>query len=532
MNNKVKFFGISGLIFILFGLLAYFLMEFDDYYLVPLHLAAGVVFLLLFIFKGGLGALKSNSLKRKAIFGTSVAFNSMLLIIIIFLGNYYLSKNEFFHYDSTEQQVFTLAQKSKDILKALKQPVTVRAFYVNKIDAVAESLLNRYAKESDNFKWQFVDPEKNPGLMDKYGINQSATLHFSYESGDNSKQVKIVKDITEQEITNALHKLVSSSEKTLYVLTGHGEGDINAPYENGFLFLKEAIQGENITVNTLNLAETGSVPKAATAVLVFASKKSYIDAERKALEDYLQQGGNAIFLAEPKTGIEIANLVRPLGVNVGNDLVVDQILTKYTGPGLGVEPIISSYGVHEITNNFKGETVFRTACSVTKAVNTPSATKVTELAFSGENSWAEKNLEKLFSEKPTASLDPDDIKGPISIAASFEGEYPKGSFLKEGGKTNNIEQKGKSIRVVVFGDTEFVNNSNLRKVYNNDLFLNSLNWVLGQGEEIIITTRNFRKTEKILSGDQFNSIFVLSCILYPELLLILGLGIWWSRKNS
>lgn len=532
MNRTAKFFGIVGIILILFGIAAHFLVEYDDFYLVPFHLSLGILFLVLFLLKGGLGSLKSHSLKRKAAFGTSVAIYSLLFILILIFTNYYVSRHEFLHYDSTEQKVFTLADKTQAVLKALKEPVVVRAFYVSKIDALSEALLNRYAKASPNFKWQLIDPEKNPGLMDKYGINQSATLHFSFENQNNTKQAKVIKDITEQEVTNALQKLIRSSEKVIYVLTGHGEGDVAAPYENGFLFLNEAIQGENITVKILNLSESGSVPADASALLIIAAKKDYLDPERKAIEDYLKKGGNGIFLAEPKTSLEIANFLRPLGINVGNDLVVDQILTKYTGPGLGVEPIVSSYGVHQITNNFKGETVYKTASSVTRALNIPSGADLVELAFTGTNSWAERNLDQLFSEKPIAAYEEGDIKGPVAIAVAFEGVYPKGAFMREGEQLNNqIPADSKKIRIVAFGDTEFVNNSNLRKVYNSDFFLNATNWVLGQGEEIIITTRNFRRTEKILSGAQFNSIFVVSCVIFPELLLIFGLGVWWSRKT-
>ncbi len=532
MNRTAKFFGIVGIILILFGIAAQFLVEYDDFYLVPLHLSLGILFLVLFLLRGGLGSLKSHSLKRKAAFGTSVAIYSLLFILILFFSNFFVSRHEFLHYDSTEQKVFTLADKTQAVLKALKEPVIIRAFYVSKIDAAAEALLNRYAKASENFKWQLIDPEKNPGLMDKYGINQSATLHFSFENQNNTKQAKVVKDITEQEITNALQKLERSSEKVIYALSGHGEGDISAPYENGFLFLSEAIQGENITVKTLDLSAVGSVPADASSLLIIASKKDYLDSERKAIEDYFKNGGNGIFLAEPKASLEIANFLRPLGINVGNDLIVDQILSKYTGPGLGVEPIVASYGVHQITNNFKGETVYKTVSSITKALNTPASADLVELAFTGVNSWAEKNLDQLFSEKPTAVYEESDLKGPVSIAVAFEGEYPKGSFIRESelGNNNQKSANSKKIRIVVFGDSEFVNNSNLRKVYNSDFFLNATNWVMGQGEEIIIATRNFRRTEKILHGSQFNSIFVVSCIIFPELLLIFGLGVWWSRK--
>lgn len=92
--------------------------------------------------------------------------------------------------------------------------------------------------------------------MEDFGVSQSATVHFSFADEPAGRSTKIVRDITEQEITNSIIKLTRGGEKKVYVLTGHGEADLTKEVEAGFLYLKEAIEGENIAVSTLNFSET------------------------------------------------------------------------------------------------------------------------------------------------------------------------------------------------------------------------------------------------------------------------------------
>ncbi|MBP9837102.1 MAG: GldG family protein [Proteobacteria bacterium] len=524
--------GAFALIFIVFGIVCNFILAYDDFRLIPIHLVLGLAFLTLFIFTGGLHFFKNANTKRSSTFFLSALVYSLLFLGILFVANYYVFKHDFLHYDSTSEKVYSLAPQTEEVLKHLDKTVVVRAFYVGKMDTKSEALLNRYAKDSEFFKWTWVDPEKNPTLMERYGISQSETIHFSFEDEKLEKQTKIVKDISEQEITNALIKLVRPQEKILYYLTGHGEGDFEASHETGFLFLKESIQGENITFRKLSFNEQAIVPDDANAVLVLAPRKKLLDTELDAIKSYLQKGGNALFIAEPRTTDDIANLVRPLGITVGNNVVVDQIVRMFAGPGLGVEPIISTYGIHPITKNFTQETVFKTACSVVAAQNKPSGSELTELAISSSRSWAEHNLELLYSETPTAAIDANDFKGPTAIAAAYTGVYPKGDFLRAGQENKEAENASvQTSRVAVIGDQDFINNSNMRKVYNLDFFLNSLNWVIGQEQGVSIRARNLKKSIKKLTDDQSSTIFIMTGIIFPEILLLLGLSIWWSRKN-
>lgn len=534
MNRTVQFLGILALVTLIFGVFSNLLIAYDDFFLVPIHIGVAGLCLLIFVIRGGLGFLGSEAAKRAAGFGAGVTAYSLVFVGLLIFANYFAARHEFLQYDSTEQNVFTLAPQTQQVLSKLTQPVIARAFFVGKVDAETENLLNRFAKASHQFRWTWIDPEKKPLEMEKYGISESKIVHFSFESGQPKSEAKISRTINEQEIVNALRKLAREGERTVYYLQGHGEGDLDSPTDGGFLFLKEAIQGENVQVKKLSIAESGKVPPDAGLLLMIAPKKSLLPPEKAAIEDYLKAGGNAVFLNEPRTTSDIADLVKPLGINVGNDIVLDQVVRMFAGPGIGVQPMVTNYGSHQATKGFTEGTVFSTVTSVTRAANVPENAQVTELALTSANSWAEKDIEKVFSDKPIASRDADDIRGPVGIVAAFEGVYPKGQFQRasdDAASKPAEEPKGKKSRVIVIGDSDFVANVNIRSLYNSDFFLGLVNWTLGEDGGVTISARTLRQSRNVLSDEQFGTIFVLSGIVFPELLLIVGLGVWWFRKK-
>lgn len=98
--------------------------------------------------------------------------------------------------------------------------------------------------------------------------------------------------------------------------------------------------------------------------MVLAPRKSLLPIEMEALAVYLKQGGRALFAAEPKTTTDIAELVKPYGISIGNDLVVDQVVGLFAGPSLGVQPMGSSFAKHPATLGFDKNIAFSTASSV------------------------------------------------------------------------------------------------------------------------------------------------------------------------
>jgi ABC-type uncharacterized transport system involved in gliding motility auxiliary subunit len=529
MNKTVQFLGILGFVILVFGLIVKGLVVVDEYSLGNIHFILALVLLVFFAVRGGLQFLGSAATRKTANLGAQLTVYYLLFLGLLGVANYFVSKHEFISYDSTKEKVYTLDEQTQKVLSSLTRPIKVRAFFLGKIDAESEGLLNRYKQYSDKFQWEFIDPEKKPHLTEKYEIRAAPTLQIGFDDSESQQGIKIVKTISENELTNAIIKLTRGGEKKVYALTGHGEGDLDSQDELGYLALKESIQDQNLKVEPLFLDRTAKVPDDASALLVVSPKKALLPTEIVAINDYIAGGGSAVFLVDPKTTDDIKNLVKPLGIAIGNDIIVDQVMALFSGPTLGVQPMVNSYGEHPIVKDMaanRSGTVYNTVCSVTKT-NDVSVGSVSEIVFTGKNSWAEKNVDRIFSDDPTATLEADDIRGPVSIAAAFEGVVKKDETKSETDPTPEV----KSSRVVVFGDSDFVSNVNIRQLYNNELILNAINWAVSQESGVSISIRKWSLSTKVLSAEQFSQIFVLSAIVFPELLLALGLSVWWFRKR-
>jgi len=146
------------------------------------------------------------------------------------------------------------------------------------------------------------------------------------------------------------------------------------------------------------------------------------------------------------------------------------------------------------------------------------------LAKTSPKSWAETDLESLF-QKSQVSLTAEDLPGPVSIAVALTAKV-------EGEKQESEEPgvSGKGTKVVVFGDSDFIDNLSITRMFNGDLFLNTVNWLAGEEELISIRPKATRGSRVTMTPQQTRDIFYFSVLILPEALLLLGLAIWWRRR--
>ena len=77
------------------------------------------------------------------------------------------------------------------------------------------------------------------------------------------------------------------------------------------------------------------------------------------------------------------------------------------------------------------------------------------------------------------------------------------------------------------GANEFID-----RYSNRDLFVNAVNWSLGDVEAISIRPNVGRASRFALSTQQFQRIRSLSLFVLPEGIAVLGVLTWWSRRRA
>lgn len=334
---------------------------------------------------------------------------------------------------------------------------------------------------------------------------------------------------TEEAITNSVIKLTRGEAKKVYFVQGHDEPSIEKTGPGGLKSLADAIGDEHLKVEGLVLSKFENVPADAAAVVLVSPKKAMLPQEQEMLVRYGNSGGRLLLLSDPRTTSDVSDLAANFGVTIGKDVVIDQVQRLFEGPALGAQPIVVDYDrTSPITKSFSEQniTIFNIASTVTHPANSSEGGNYVDLAKSSKTAWGETNLDSLFNENnAVAEFDDKDVKGPVTLAVSFEKKL---SPPKEEKKAENSDFE-KVTRVVVYGDSDWVLNQNLNVYANRDLFLNSLNWLAGEEGGVSIRAGTLRAATQPILVDSFMKIFVLSYMI-PEMLLLFGLMVWWRRR--
>jgi len=508
--------GWGGVVLLLFGLVSFLITgEFNVFALVQLVGGACLVVFSLFF---NLGGLWSSLGKRSTRYGANAVLYSVIFLGLLALVNV-VSNGHSWRKDFTEGGLFSLSSQSERVLDSLRQNVEVMAFFQQGKGSKLEDLLKNFAHTSDKFHYEFIDPVKHPEKAKAHDVSTSDVLVV--KCGDRETMIS---GTTEEDLTNAILKVAKSEQKKICFLTGHGERDLDDETEPGYEVVRKALENENYLVEPLKLFMLEDVPADCAALVVADPVKPLETAESQALKRYLDGGGNVLFMVNPQSAPGIGALVADWGVTVGNDVVVDQVFRLFEGPALGVDPIVEDFGTHEITKDLDGQLLFNMVSSVRVKEDLPPGLNAVSLASTSSKSWAETDLDLLF-DKGEVSLTEDDLDGPVSVAVAVTrkidrpAEGPDADLSKE-----------KESRIVVIGDADFVDNQYIAKMYNADFLLNVINWLAGEEAYISIRPKTTRGSQVAMTPEQTQNIFYLSVLILPEILLLMGLTIWWRRR--
>ena len=514
--------GIVGIIFLLFGALGYILTAGGFARLFSgVNLLAGVIALAgwLVSSRGSIGTMAGARTTR---FGTNAAVYTLAFLGVLVAINY-LSVRYHRQFDLTAQNAFSLSPQSIEVIKGLKQPVKLYGFVEAGRNPTAEALYQEYAYESPLITYELVDPTRHPELAERYKVTVMNTTHIQLGSDENGSGTN-VSDLSEQALTNGIVKVTKTESKTVCFLTGEGEDNPDdADGGSGMGQFKDSLLGESYKVDKVNLVTQDKVPETCSVMIVGGPTRPLVPHVIDALNDYLKGGGRALIMLRPQPDqtVDQAALVKfaqDWGVKAGNNVVVDQVVRLEAGPALGLNPVVSTYNPHPITQSFDKQTVFPMARTVDPVEpGTPGLT-VTPLATTSDTSWAETDLDGIFKHQ-TAKFDGNDVKGPVVVADAVTANLAE---LKYG--------NGEA-RLVVLGDTAIANNQYIGNFFNRDFVMNCIDWLAGESNSITIRPRELRASRFNLTVQEFDVVFVLSVLLLPELLLIIGFAVWWERRN-
>lgn len=456
-------------------------------------------------------------------YGGNALVMTIGVIAILGILNYFASSTRFdWRQDLTSNKQFTLSDQTLTILQNLKAPVKATAFFTQNAAGGkqdAEDRLKEYALRSNGkLTYEFVDPDERPDLAQSMNLAHDGAVIF--QQGTKMQEA----DVTgESDLTLALIKLTSDKARAAYFITGHKERDPNDSADDGYATASTAIQRENYSVDTLNLQITSTIPASATVLILANPTTALTDAEVKALDTYLSNGGRLMVMTDPKATEPVNALLAKWGVQFDIDEVVDPAsYIQNTSPLL---PLVNRYPASPITSKINGlPAVFPFAHSIQQTNPAPTGLTIQSLVQTTAQSWGETTLDPNIPVQYDAGKD---IKGPLNIGFSIEGTLP----VSPTATTTATDTK--KTRIVVFGTSQFVTNAWLQRLQgavNSDLFVNSLNWLAEDEALISIRPVDTTTPQLVMTGSQLSTVFLIAVVLLPGLVFIAGFSVWWRRR--
>jgi len=559
-----KYLFLFGIIIVIVGLTAGYVA--NEWLPIPLGLVGGggiiAIISLVFITRR-FWQRRSTQANLNAVIAT------IALFVIVGLLNF-LSVRYQTTVDLTENNLYTLAPQSKQLVSNLEQPLTVWVFK-NLPSQETERLLNNYQQQSENFQVEFVDPQTNIAKVEEFGVESYGEVYVEY--GDKIQfvqQVSEVEPISEVKLTSAIQNIQRDRVSFVYVLQGHGEPPLEA-VQGGLSQAVASLEQQGYKVEPFNFAEETNLPNLANSVLLIASpQRELFGAEMDAIALYLAEGGSLLLMLDPDSNSGLDPILETWGIQLDDRVIVD---ASGQGQVLGFNvatALVTRYGDHPITNPFgNGISVYPLARPV-DAVEKEGIT-ATSLAYTSEESWAESD-----TTQEQLEYNPErDRAGPLVISFALDRVEASSSEMQseeetevspdlpdqempeaepqteeipsnaEGEATNPIEetpedtaseeiaspQPSPDSRVVVFGDSDFARNGLFMQQLNGDMFLNSVDWLANRDTAALALRPKEETNRRInLSPQQAAILSRIAIGIVPLFGLILAIISWLRRR--
>lgn len=476
---------------------------------------------------------------RQARYGANVALGVIGVIGIAVFVNAIVVQRFDKRADLTTNQLYTLSEPTRKILKSLNTEIRVTSFLGANVPAAVrqrtQETLELYQRETEFLTVSHANPQIDIQLVEKYNILRDGTIIF--ESQERQEKVTTLE---EQKFTSALLKLVRNETKKVYFLVGHEEHDVDNFSSTGYSEVRTELENQNYAAVPLSFLTQPEVPTDCEALVIAGPKNALTRHEIELVSKYLVENGKLFLLLDPSvTSAEDVNkglvqLMKKWGIDIGNDVVVDRARFFFQ---LGQTAPVPNFQQHDITRSTLGAVIpFPVTRSVTPREDRKATVSVKSLAKTASPigvSWGETHRETDGTLRDNDYTPGTDRPGPVSIgvAAEQKSESRQSDTGSQNRNTVTETTRGPT-RIIVFGDSDFATNIFFQPA-NRDLFLATINWLTL--EEDLIAIRPIDLRQQALRGmtlQDIRLVQITSVFLIPSIVFIGGLIVWWQRRKG
>ncbi|MBP7496677.1 MAG: GldG family protein [Bacteroidales bacterium] len=483
----------------------------------------------------------------------------LLIVGVIVLLNI-ISDSFFFRLDFTGDKRYTLSGATKDILKSLKEPVTVKAYF-------SENLPPDIAKSRRDFKemlveysniskgrlvFEFINPNQSEDLereamqngiqpviinvRDKDQVKQQkAYLGAVVKLGENSDAIPFFKPGSPMEfaLTTSIKKLSIKDKPVVGLLQGHNEAK---PVTLQQVYSQLSIL---YSIEEVKLPDTLNTLFKCKALMIVNPTDSFPPSHLAALDNYLERGGR-VFIAYNRVNGDLSTVsgvsvntglerwLASKGLTIEDNFIIDancgnvavqqqQGMFNFTSQiAFPYIAVINTFESHPITKGLES-VIFAFASSITYTGSNSSLWKFTPIARTSQKSGVIASPIQRFDINKQWT-DRDFNRSNIPVAAVLE-------------KNNEANAS----KIVVITNGSFAVNGEGRGAQqlqpdNVNLICNSVDWLADDTGLIDLRTKEVtsRPLDQIDDGKK---IFLKYLNFLLPVMLIIGVGIFRMQRS-
>jgi len=322
--------------------------------------------------------------------------------------------------------------------------------------------------------------------------------------------VEHVRKDSEQEFTNALQRLLRGTDLWAAFLEGHGERSPFGDASHDLSRWGRHLHNRGLNLQPINLAALAAIPDNTSVLVIASPRTAYAAGEVTIIRNYLEHGGNLLWLVEPDEHNGLDDIRDYLGLEFPQGTIIEM-----NGSVVGInDPTIALsttqlYGHHPVVAQFDLTTMFPMATAVNARAGDPW--RVTPVVTTTTHTWLERG-----PLQGTVSFDAkQDVTGPFAIALSLERDLPS----------------KRQQRIMVIGDGDFISNRYLDNQGNLELGLRVMDWLARSEGFITIPARTVEDANLEFSRPAAIIVGFGLLLLLPAGILVTGGLIWWRRRR-
>ncbi len=461
---------------------------------------------------------------RKVIYGTGSVVSVLLvvgiLVVAALLANWHQAR-----WDLTRGQTQSLSALTRNLLKQVDKPLTMEAFLPEgsgERDTVKD-VLQRYAYINPKISFKFVDPEREPLKAKEAGYRFAGNVLLTY----NGKH-QMADRADEEAITNALRRILKTGRKKVYCLTGHGERSLISGEKDGLQVANRALENEGYEVGPLNLVTAPQVPQDAAVVIVASPTKPLLNNEIDALRAFLARGGRVLVMLEAYQDGGLKGFLAGYGITLDDGIILDVNQLSQSLHVSPVMPLAFQYGPTRITRDFKNVFTIYPMSRPLTLNKEAKGVSLQPIVSTMVSSYEKLGKDWVKTEK--AGFDPKtDKKGPFNLGALAEIKLTPAAPAKEPAPAAKQPEEEKQAYLAVYGDMDFAANAYFNLFGNGDLFLNTVNFLAAEEQQIMV--REALKAQLLtLSSNQYWVLFLVSLVFGPLIMVVAGVWAYRTRR--